>query len=102
RYRAFQVRHRDAAVHTQSFNLKKHWIVSRIRSITPEDSTWGNHAHRRSASLHGMNLDGCSLRAQRQSTCRVEGVLLGPRRMVLRNIQGVEIVKVSLDFAIVF
>src|SRR6185312_5484779 len=31
RYRAFQVRHRDAAVHTQSFNLKKHWIVSRIR-----------------------------------------------------------------------
>src|SRR5690349_711218 len=52
RDRALQMRHRDAAVDAQSFNLEEHRIVRRIRSVAPKHTTGRDHPDRHATSLH--------------------------------------------------
>src|SRR5437588_2840950 len=59
--RPLQVRHSDAAINAQTFNLIEHWIVRCIRRVASEHSTGRNHSERRSAPLHSVNLHGRSL-----------------------------------------
>ena len=55
-HRAFQVRHRDAAVDAQSFDLKEHRIVRGIGSIATKYTSGRDHSDGRAATLHCMNL----------------------------------------------
>src|SRR6185369_5256298 len=84
--RAFQVRHRDAAVDTQSFDLKEHRIVRRIRSVASKYSSRCNHSNRNAAALHCVYLHGRGLRTKRKAIDRVERISLSARGMVLRNV----------------
>src|SRR5215813_2864633 len=100
--RTFQMRHRNSAIHAQTFDLVEHGIVCRVWSVAAKDSTGSNHSDRRSASLHCVDLNCGRLRAQRQTFGRVESILLSTRGMILRNVQRVEVVEVSFDLAVVF
>src|SRR5262249_55271551 len=64
RDRTFQMRHRDAAVNAQSFNLEEHRIVRRIRRVAPKHTAGCDHPNRHATTLHRVNLHGGSLRAQ--------------------------------------
>src|SRR5688572_8807875 len=61
-----QMSHCDASIHTQAFNLVKHWIVGRIGSVTPKDAARSDHPDRHATALHRMNLNGRSLRTKGQ------------------------------------
>src|ERR1051325_1243916 len=58
RDRSLQVRHRDAAVDTETLDLKEHRVVRRIGSIATKHAPRRDHAHRNTATLHRVNLDG--------------------------------------------
>src|SRR5262249_29923804 len=96
------MRHRNSAIHAESFNLVEHWIVCWVGGITTKHTARRNHSHGRSAPLHSMNLHRRSLRTQRKSLGGVKRVLRIPRRMAFGNIQGVEVIEICLNFAIVF
>jgi hypothetical protein len=69
------MRHRDAAIDTQTFNLKEHRIVRRIGSVAAKHSAGCDHAHRHATTLHRVNLHGRSLRTKREAVGCVERVL---------------------------
>src|ERR1041385_2781031 len=94
---SFQVRHRDAAIPTEPLDLEEHRVVRRIRSIATKHTPRRDHAHRNTPTLHCVNLDGRSLRTKREPVSGVKRVLLGARRMVIRNIERVEIVEVGFN-----
>src|SRR5882724_11446450 len=73
-----------------------------VGRVPAKDSTGRDHAHGRAASLHGMNLHGRRLGTERKSVRGVEGILHGPGRMTLRDIQCVKVVEVRFDLAVVF
>src|SRR5438309_521456 len=95
------MRHGDSPVDAQSLNLKEHRIVSRVRRVTTKNPARRDHANRRTTALHGVYLHCRGLRAQSKSIHRVERVLRCARRVVLRNVQGVEIVEVGLNLPVV-
>src|SRR5262245_53439421 len=99
---ALQVRHGDSSIHAQSFDLIEHWIVCWVGSVAAENSSRRDHAHRRAAALHRVNLHGGGLRSQRKAFSRVEGVLRITRRVSFRNIQRVKIIEISFDLAVIF
>src|ERR1043165_9521082 len=55
-YCSLQMRHGNAAIDAQTFNLKKHRIVRRIGSISSENTTRRNHSHRHTTTLHCVDL----------------------------------------------
>ncbi len=100
--RAFQVRHRDIFVHAQTFNLMKHRRVRQVGRVAAENSAGRDDANRHAASFHCANLHGRSLRAKRETVCRVESILRFTRRMTFGNIKRVEVIIIGFDFAVVF
>src|SRR5437868_2356438 len=100
--RAFQMRHRDSAIDAQTLDLKEHRVVGWIRRVATKYSAGRDHSHRRTATLHRMNLHGRGLRTEGKSFNCVEGVLRIAGRMTFRNIKRVEVIKVSFDLSIIF
>src|SRR5712691_6554172 len=101
RYSTLQMCHGDSPVDAQSLNLKEHRIVSRVRRVTTKNPARRDHANWRTTSLHGVYLHCRGLRTQCKSVRRVERVLRCARGVVLRNVQGIEIVEVGLNLPIV-
>src|SRR5262245_25971824 len=87
--RALQMRHRDAAIDAQPFDLIEHWIVCRVGRVAAKDSARRNHPHRRAASLHRVNLHRRGLRTQSKAFRRVERVLRIARGMAFWNVERV-------------
>src|SRR6185369_9160211 len=102
RDRAFQVCHRDAAIDTQSFHLEEHRIVRRIGSVATKYTARRDHPYGHATTLHRVNLHGRSLRAQGETVDGVERVLPGARRVILGDVERVEVVEVGFDLAVVF
>ena len=96
------MRHRDPAIDAQAFDLIKHGVVRRVGRVTAKDPARCDHAHRRAASLHRVNLHRRRLRAQSETIGSVERVLRIARGMSFQNIECIEVVEVRLDLAIVF
>src|ERR1041385_6344767 len=94
--------HRDTTIDAQSFNLEEHRIVRGIRSVAPKHATGRDHPDRHATTLHRVNLHGRSLRTKRETLSRVERVLPRARRVVLGNIERVEVVEIRFDLAVVF
>src|SRR5688572_8318452 len=97
-----EVGHRDPAIDTQAFNLEEHGIVRRVWRIATEDASGRDHPHRYTTPLHGVNLNRRGLRAKREAFSRVERVLRRARRVMVRNVERVEVVEIGFDLAIVF
>src|SRR5207249_9527361 len=57
-----------------------------------------NHPYGRAALLHRADLDGRSVGPEEEPALDVEGVLHVTRRMVRRNVEGLEIVEIGLYF----
>src|SRR5215213_2205439 len=102
RDRALQVRHRDAAIDTQAFDLEEHRIVCGIWSVTTKHTARRDHPDRHATTLHRVDLHGRCLRAKRKPIGGIERVLPRARRMVLRNVERIEVIEVLFDLAIVF
>ena len=60
----------DVRIHGEAFDLMEHEGVRRIRIIAAIDLARHDHAHGRLALLHGANLHGRSVRAQKKRTRR--------------------------------
>src|SRR6185436_18617800 len=100
--RAFEVRHRDAAIDTKALDLEEHRVMRGVRCVPTKDAPRRNHPNRRATPLHRVNLNRRGLRTQRKALSGVESVLRLARGMAFRNIQGVEVIEISFDLTIVF
>jgi hypothetical protein len=65
--------------------------------IAAIDLSGGDHAQRRLVRAHETHLHARGVGAQQAAVGKIEGVVHGPRRMVRREVQGLEVVVVVLD-----
>src|SRR6266498_439929 len=98
-HRALQMCHADSAIHAETFNLKKHRVVGWVRRIAAKDSAGSYHSQGRTTALHRMNLHGRGLRTQSKTLAGVKRILRSTRRMIVRNVQCVEVIEIRFDFA---
>src|SRR5205085_7259790 len=94
--------HSYAAINAKPFDVKEHRVVRSVRRVTPEYSPRRYDFQGHAATLHGVNLHGRSLRTERQPVRRVESVLRVAHWMRFRDVQRVEVVKLSLYLTIIF
>ena len=71
--------------------------MCRVR-VAAINSSWRNDAQWRAFALHRPDLYARSVRAQYGFRIEIEGILHRPCRMVFRDVQRGEIVKVVFDF----
>src|SRR5437868_4668552 len=86
------------SIHVQSFYLKEHRIMRRVRGIPAEHPSRGDDPQRRLLPFHRVNLDIRCLSPESERIRHVEGVSGVSRGMRGRDVQGVEVVKGGLDF----
>ena len=99
-----QVRHRDVAVDREALDLVEHRRVGLV-VVGAVDPARRDHPAGHAVRLHVADLHrarcGCAARAaggcRRRSLRHVERVVLLPRRVLGRDVQGVEVVPVALD-----
>src|SRR5690606_8018750 len=101
RQRALEVGEAGALVHQQALDLVEHRRVGLV-AVAAVDLAGGDHAQRRRVLLHEAHLHARGVGAQQPALAalvgaHVEGVVHGPRRMVRREVQGLEVVPVVLD-----
>ena len=94
---ALQIGHADAFVDDQTFDLMEQRGMGRIDVIAAEYTARCNDADRRLLVFHRADLNRRGLRAENDVVGYIEGVLRIACRMILRNVQGFEIVVVGLD-----
>ena len=93
----FQVGHGDALVHDEPFELVEEEAVRGVHGVGAIDPAGRDDADGRPALLHHADLHRARLAAQQHVVVeeeRVEGVA---RRMVLGDVQRLEVVVVALD-----
>ena len=90
----FQIRKGDSLVHQKSFDLVKHGRVGRIR-IPPVNGARRNNPDGRALLLHRPHLHRRGVGPQNDFVRNEEGGLHLPRRVSLRDIEGLEIVVVQ-------
>ena len=97
--RSLEIGKGDALVNDEPLHLCEHRGVRRIIGIAPIDTTGGNHANRRVrlVLLHRARLHGRGLRAQQDVLGDVERILHITRRVVLRQVQRLEVIVIALD-----
>ena len=95
--RAFQVGKADVFINNQTFHLVEHWGVGLIVVVTVyatrrDDADW------RLLLLHGTDLNAGSLSTQQTGSVKPESVVVSTCRMMVRNVQGIEVVVVIFNF----
>ncbi len=94
--RAFEVGERDAPVDDQPLNLVENRRVGGVHLVGAVDPPGGDDADGRLLLLHHAHLHRRGLRAQQDVVGDIERVLRVARRVVLRHVQGLEVVVVVL------
>ena len=94
---SLQIGHADALVDDQTLDLMEQRGMGRIDVVTAEYTARCNDADRRLLVFHRADLNRRGLRAENNIIGYIEGVLRITCRMILRNVQGFEIVVVGLD-----
>ena len=72
------------------------WL--RVHALVAEHAARRDHAQRRAQALHAAHLHRRRVCAQQVAAIQPEGVLHIARRMIGRNVQGVEVVVFGFDF----
>src|SRR5687768_8210398 len=93
--------HRDALIDAETLELMEHRCMGHIGRVAAEYLAGCKYADRNASPLHRTDLNGGGLRPERESVGRIERVLRFSGRVTLWNIQGVEIVMIGFDLAIV-
>ncbi len=91
-----QVGEADVLAHHHAFDLVEHGRVRHVR-IDAIDAARRDHRQRRPLRAHAANLHRRGMRAQQPPVGKIKRIVHGPRRMILRNVQRFEIMKVILD-----
>ena len=94
--RALEIAHRDVAIDGQAFDLVEHRRVRDV-GVAPVDPAGHDEAHGRPLRLHRPDLHGRGVRPQQRVLAQVERVLHVARRMIARDVEGLEVVVVALD-----
>ena len=96
RERALEIAHRDAAVDRQTLDLVEHRRVRDV-GVPAVHAARADDPHRRLLPLHGPDLHRRGVRPQEHLAAHVEGVLHVAGGVVLRDVEGLEVVVVELD-----
>ncbi|MNY24408.1 hypothetical protein D3C86_1581200 [compost metagenome] len=94
--RALQVSEADVFVDNQAFHLMEHWGVRLIIVVTV-NAARRNNTDWRLLVLHGADLHARSLGTQQTRGVEPEGIVIGTRRVVSRNVQRVEVMIVVFN-----
>lgn len=97
REHALEVGEGDVAVHHEPFNLMKHGGMGRIIITVPIDRPGGDDLERRLALLHDADLNRGGMSPEQAILGDEKGILHVPCGMILRDIEGLEIMIVILD-----
>ena len=94
---ALEVAHTDALVNDQTLDLMEQGRVGSVNSVRAVNAARRNDADRRLALFHRADLHRGCLGTQNDIVRDIEGVLRVARRMILRDVQRLEVVVVELD-----
>ena len=95
--RALEVGHRNAAVDHEPLDLVEEGGVGRVHRVGAVDPSGRDDADGGLLLFHRAHLHRGGLGAQQDVVADVEGVLRVARRVVLRNVERLEVVVVGLD-----
>ena len=93
---ALEVGETHVGIDQQAFDLVEHGCVGQIR-VAAIDPARRNDSQRRLALLHHPDLHRGGMGAQHPAILEVKGVVHGPRRMMGRDVERLEVVVVVLD-----
>jgi len=95
-----QMRDRDVLANDHSLHLIEGVIMACVGRLLSEYTARRNDAEGRLALFHGSDLNRGGMSAKNQTSLfvAIEGVLGISRGVVLRNVQGFEVVVIELDF----
>ena len=91
-----QIGDADVFVNKQSLELMKHRRMTDIR-VNPIDAARCDQSQWRTLGLHGADLHRRCVRTQQVAVFKIERVMHGPRRMIGRDIQCLEVMKFVFD-----
>ena len=97
----FQVCKGDAFVYNQALDLMEGRRMGSVHLIGTVNTSRGKHTDRKLALLHDTGLYRRSLGTKHDVLIYIEGILLILCRMVCRNVQFLEVVKVVLHLGAV-
>ena len=98
---SLEVGERDPLVDRERLHLVEHGQVGRVRRLASIDAAGSDDVHRRRLRLHRADLHRRRLGAKQELRMpgdrHVEGILHRPRRVVLGDVERLEVVPVILD-----
>ena len=94
---ALQVAHADALIDNQTLDLMEQRRVGCVNGVRTVNTARRDNTDRRLALFHRADLHRGCLGTQNDIVRDIEGVLRVARRMILRDVQRLEVVVVELD-----
>ncbi len=99
--RPLEIGHRDAAVDREPLDLVEDRYVGRVGCLATVDAPERDDVDGRLLLLHDVDLRGRGLGAQQHVAVQEDGLERRARRVVGREVEGVEVVARRLDLATV-
>ena len=94
---ALQVAHADALIDNQTLDLMEQRRVGCVNGVRTVNTARRNNADRRLALFHRADLHRRGLRAEHNIIRNIEGILRVACRMILRDVQRLEVVVIQLN-----